>query len=633
MIACQVNGFFDVEIISACDVTIRRRTVAKPMSTTCCAVRIEFPAGAEIHAAGLAASLLAHDCAIYSDRNDGRPMLWMLLSRPAVRTTIYRWIEAAMGNLEVETQVSLHTDWPRYRGRQHFGRLELVGDQLVKRAQSRGRLRGSFPLDVATPVPRTDDFDTSHFASKNRFLAEFGDRLLSIREIVRADEAIAIWDEQRWRIGSSAQGIYEEWITRLEAQARDQLAAARAILKDDAENRGAELVAKQAQELVDYCRRCASSANYRAIRERVIEEPALRISIEDFDADPWTLNTQNGIVDLRSGTIAKHDPDRRCAAITRVPFRTEAKALVLTAIVARTANGDPDYARYIQLRCGSALVGHNPEQIAVFAYGKSGGNGKSTFFSALTRTLGDYATEADPSTFMDRKRGDNRDDLVRLARRRMVVSSEINRDEALDVATFKRITGGDAIVAAAKYERPRTIIPTWKVFVHANCHVHVTQPGSAIWRRVEVMPWEAQFGGDSRIAERLDGEADGILAWLVEGCRAWIANGCKLELPARVTAAVRAYQTEIDPVRAWLRTHAVPGGELSGALAFESYRVWAAGEGYRPLSARTYHDRMAEIVEELARKASLGEALATFDCARDSSGHRRYRGIQLRIAG
>lgn len=606
------------------------------MTTTCCALSLRYTHDQADAALETATILLDRSCVVYSDRDADGIFLWVLFSRSAIRHDVFQWIQRLIADSEHEPpQIGLHDTWPRYRGREHFGRLECASGILSRYGQARGRLRGCFPFgDSAAPTAIAEDFDSSHFASKNRILETWGDRLLSIREIVRPEEAIAIWDEQRWRIGSSFQGVYEEWLSNLEGHARGQIVAARAILKDDAENKGAERALARAEALAEYCQRCASSSNYRAIRERIIEDPAIRVSVADFDADPWVLNTPSGVVDLRSGTIAKHDPDRRCAAITRAAYQPAAKAPVLQSIVDRTAKGDAEFARYIQLRCGSALVGHNPEQIAVFAYGKAGGNGKSTFFGAVARALGDYATEADPSTFMARKhRGDNRDDLVRLARKRLVVSSEINQDEALDVATFKRITGGDAIVAAAKYERPRTINPTWKVFVHANSHVSVTQPGSAIWRRVEVMPWDAIFGGDTQIGAKLDHEAPGILAWLVEGCRAWIDQGCRLELPKLVTDAVRQYQTEIDPVRAWLRSNVIAGGELSGQLAFESYRVWASNEGHRPLGARTFHDRMSEVVLELARKRELGEALATFDVIRDArSNQRTYRGLALRLA-
>ena len=37
----------------------------------------------------------------------------------------------------------------------------------------------------------------------------------------------------------------------------------------------------------------------------------------DLDADPWLLNTQAGIVDLRTGALRDHDPEALMTRLTR----------------------------------------------------------------------------------------------------------------------------------------------------------------------------------------------------------------------------------------------------------------------------------------------------------------------------
>jgi putative DNA primase/helicase len=47
-------------------------------------------------------------------------------------------------------------------------------------------------------------------------------------------------------------------------------------------------------------------------------------SVNDFDQDPWTLNTENGTVDLRTGTLRPHRPEDLLSKT--IPFRYDPHA-------------------------------------------------------------------------------------------------------------------------------------------------------------------------------------------------------------------------------------------------------------------------------------------------------------------
>ena len=44
--------------------------------------------------------------------------------------------------------------------------------------------------------------------------------------------------------------------------------------------------------------------------------PYLLASVEDFDSDPWTLNTPGGLVNLKTSVARPHDPKAMCSMIT-----------------------------------------------------------------------------------------------------------------------------------------------------------------------------------------------------------------------------------------------------------------------------------------------------------------------------
>jgi hypothetical protein len=69
-----------------------------------------------------------------------------------------------------------------------------------------------------------------------------------------------------------------------------------------------------------------------------------------------------------------------------------------------------------------------------------------------------------------------------------------------------------------------------------------------VWRRLRLVPWpttipEAQR--DPYLADKLAGEAEGILAWLVEGARRFLADQ-RLTPPDAVRAATAAYRRDSD---------------------------------------------------------------------------------------
>jgi putative DNA primase/helicase len=84
--------------------------------------------------------------------------------------------------------------------------------------------------------------------------------------------------------------------------------------------------------------------------------------------------------------------------------------------------------------------------------------------------------------------------------------------------------------------------------------------------------------------EKLLAEAEGILAWLVEGCLDWERNG--LIVPAEVEVATGEYRAESDVVGRFLAecTRPVPGARVKAGEAYARFvaRLKAIGEEHHP---------------------------------------------------
>ena len=99
---------------------------------------------------------------------------------------------------------------------------------------------------------------------------------------------------------------------------------------------------------------------------------------------------------------------------------------------------------------------------------------------------------------------------------------------------------------------------------------------------------------DRRLPEKLHAERDGILTWLVDGCRAWQQHG--LSDPLEVRMATDDYRAAQDVIAQFIDATCSRGPDLTcraGDL-YAAYRTWAEQGGERPLSVRTFGERMIE---------------------------------------
>ena len=117
----------------------------------------------------------------------------------------------------------------------------------------------------------------------------------------------------------------------------------------------------------------------------------------------------------------------------------------------------------------------------------------------------------------------------------------------------------------------------------------------------EVAAGRAHYVKDTRIAERLQAEREGVLAWVVAGAIAWASEG--LQPPDAVLAASRDYQVEQDRVGSFLSEccevdptarEALAGGFGDGL--YGAYKEWATAGGVFHLSKQKFADEVKRAI-------------------------------------
>ncbi len=136
-------------------------------------------------------------------------------------------------------------------------------------------------------------------------------------------------------------------------------------------------------------RRAIASAKTVAAVERLARaDRRLAATVDQWDADPWLLNTPGGVVDLRTGELRPHAPDDYMTKITAVAPGGDCPLLGSRSWIAITG-GDDELSRYLQRMLGYALTGVTREQALFFATA-TGANGKSVLLRRVAGILGDY---------------------------------------------------------------------------------------------------------------------------------------------------------------------------------------------------------------------------------------------------
>lgn len=301
----------------------------------------------------------------------------------------------------------------------------------------------------------------------------------------------------------------------------------------------------------------------------------LAVRAKDLDADPWLLNVENGVLDLRTGQLRPHDPADRMTKLAPVTYDADATLPEWDAFLADTTAGKEGLADFLQLAMGYSLTGLTSEEKLFLVHGPAG-SGKSTLVEAIKATLGDYAATADFEAFIKHQSsGGPRNDIARLTGARYVSSIEVEQGKQLAEALVKAITGGDTVAARFLYAESVEYKPSLKLWLVANDAPTFNADDTGMHRRLLRLPLDnvvPDHRRDPRIkALLIDPKQAGpaILAWAVKGCLKWQELG-RLPVPEVVKVDTAKYLAEQDGLcrglqhSHWLSGQTVRGSKASG---------------------------------------------------------------------
>lgn len=356
--------------------------------------------------------------------------------------------------------------------------------------------------------------------------------------------------------------------------------------------------------------RRTASASFVAGTERLARhDQRLVLLPEQLDADPWALNTQSGVVDLRTGTIRPHDPTALMTRITTAQVDADEGRELWAKFLSEVTQGDRALSDYLQRVAGYCATGVSTEDVLVFLFGV-GSNGKSSWAEAIADALGDYAMAFSPEVLMASKGEKHPTELAQFMGVRMAFSSEPSSSAVWNDSRIKALTGDATISARFMRCNFFTFSRTHKTVLIGNHMPKLNAVTQAIRRRVQMVPFRAVFQGTGGgMRERLKAEAGGaILAWIIDGVAKWREHGTAP--PEVVRTLTDEYLSDQDELGQWLseRVDRDANAFEASSHLYGNYKEWCEGNGIRPKSNMALSQHLVGLGFE-KKKTMVGRVL------------------------
>ena len=343
----------------------------------------------------------------------------------------------------------------------------------------------------------------------------------------------------------------------------------------------------------------------------------LVINLTDFDADPYLLNCQNGVYDMREHKFRFAKPEDYFTLTVSCNYPTGIavhKCDRWYSFVDEIMEGDKDKAAFLQRALGYSLLGINREECMFLAYGRTR-SGKGTLFNTIAKVLGmgtenGYGGSVNSSLvceskFKDRDYNAPEPMLADTVGLRYLTLSETKKGALLDVNAIKSLTGRDPRKTRQLHCQAFTFTPQFTMWLSTNFLPKVNDDTLFKSDRLWVIEFNKHFEEDDRdfslkeIFENKDNQAV-ILKWLLDGYRMYKEQG--LNPPPCVREATARYARINDRILCFKEDclEDAAGEKVSRGLLYSKYKEWCEDEerNYTALGTTSFYNEMERFYKQ-----------------------------------
>ena len=381
---------------------------------------------------------------------------------------------------------------------------------------------------------------------------------------------------------------------------------------------------KRSRRIVDICTKLKTTSFKNNIMREVREQFYDKDFEEKIDTRPELLCFKNGVIDFKTKTFRRGQPDDNLSKTTKIdyiPLDQERHRALIDEINEFMAQlfPEPELREYMWEHLASTLIGINREQTFNIYIG-GGSNGKSKLIELMSACLGEYKAVL-PITAVTQKRamiGGASPELAVLKGVRYAVMQEPTKGDRINEGILKEITGGDDMTARALFKNTITFVPQFKLVVCTNVLFDIKSNDDGTWRRIRLCPYKSkfcenpktddpeepyQFLIDKNLDVKLKTWVNVFMAMLVK--KAFETDG-KVRTCAAVTASSNKYRNTQDYLSEFFRDKIRPADEesyIKKTEVYEEFKKWyVVQHGKNIPKANELYDYMTKKFGKIAGK-------------------------------
>ena len=383
----------------------------------------------------------------------------------------------------------------------------------------------------------------------------------------------------------------------------------------------------------DNLKRVSNSAGKEAMIKEFQHLHEIPVITEEFDTQPYLLNTDSGVVDLLTGKIMPFDRSYKLSKNTNVLVSYEEPKTwlkFLHDILKRPNEKETEeLVSTIQLLLGDAITARTNKDLLTIMYG-NGSNGKSTYMKTVKRVFGDYGKQMNSELLLQNKNSSAQStefSFAALKGARAVIMSETNESEKMNDKIIKQLTSGETISAQKKFGDQFEYDPTFSPMMSTNNLPIIRSKDYGIWRRIFLIPFLVKFTDETKdihMPEKLEAEMPQILGWIIQGCIK-LNKEYKgvVPKPKCLEEALADYKNEMDTVNLYLASNCenFSGYRTSATTLFQDYKKWALDNNEHLMPEHKFKTEMKAHGFQLKRDSNDGWIYIGVKLNSDKKGH------------
>ncbi|MBN8441574.1 MAG: hypothetical protein J0M28_07730 [Thauera sp.] len=350
------------------------------------------------------------------------------------------------------------------------------------------------------------------------------------------------------------------------------------------------------------------------------------------------LPFRNGLLDLRTRTLAPHNPAAGLDWCLAHDFDPEADCPTIKTWLKGALRGDEALVEFVRAAAAAVLTGRYDLQKFVYLRGRAG-TGKGTFLRLLTAMMGSGNVHSTSLAALEK----DQFETAAIQGKRLVIIADASRHGG-SVETLLNLTGGDPVRLRRMHKEASSFVFKGVVVVASNDELVTNNPSSALQRRrlnvpfervateAEKMEW-ARRGGEEVV---LHSELPGLVNWLLALDADEVASALR-NPPAAVREANDTAEEANNHLARWMKARCAPApahvtawGKATDPSAdslYSSFIHFCQGERVNPFALNRFKDLVRETAGTLGWEVSVGPL------DRERSGRYGVRGLRLLEVG